>query len=197
MRRVLLGFLVAIALVAGYVAWRYPGAWGLVRYRAAPTHVVVPVEGVRLASLDSSFGAPRSEGRKHEGIDIFAPRGTRVVSATRGIVARVGQNRLGGNVVWVAGEGATMYYYAHLERFRDGIAPGETVGPGALLGYVGTTGNAVGTPPHLHFGVYPLGNWLRAVDPYPFLVERAAAPSRARPPSRVPGSAFRVPRSGS
>ena len=99
---------------------------------------------------------PAARGRKHEGIDIFAARGTPVHSATEGIVLRVGANRLGGRVVWVLGPGGQRHYYAHLDRFAD-ISAGLQVRAGTVLGYVGTTGNAAGTPPHLHYGVYESG----------------------------------------
>jgi murein DD-endopeptidase MepM/ murein hydrolase activator NlpD len=183
-RRLLRGVVIAvlavvlIAVVAS--TWR---ARPLLRYREEATDVVVPVMGVAPSALTSSWGAPRSGGRRHEGIDIFAARGTPVVAATRGEVVRIGQNRLGGNVVWVAGAGARLYYYAHLSRFRTGLSVGEAVEPGTVLGYVGTSGNAAGTPPHLHFGMYPLSHGLRAVDPHPFLVERGrrlAPPAPAR-----------------
>jgi peptidoglycan LD-endopeptidase LytH len=144
-------------------------ARALVEFWQPPAGYLVPVEGVAPRSLSGSFGAPRSERRTHEGIDIFAPRGTPVVAAAAGRVIRVGTNRLGGNVVWVAGAGAQLYYYAHLDSYRDGITVGEPVVPGSVLGYVGTTGNAVHTPPHLHFGVYPFMTRFRAIDPYPML----------------------------
>ncbi len=138
-----------------------------------PEHLRMPVKGVRPEALRSTFGAPRSGGRKHEGIDIFAPRGTPVVSATRGTVWKVGHDRLGGKVVMVLGEGPAFYYYAHLDRHAPGLKRGMRVEPGTRLGTVGNTGNARNTPPHLHFGVYPLrlrGLFgARAVDPYPLL----------------------------
>jgi murein DD-endopeptidase MepM/ murein hydrolase activator NlpD len=161
----------AIGLFAGVMVVS-PTARALVRFFPEPQRVVVPVLGVSPHALTSSWGSPRSEGRHHEGIDIFARRGTPVVSATSGEVTRIGQDRLGGNVVWVAGEGLKLYYYAHLDRFREGLTVGRRVAPGEQLGYVGTTGNAAGTPPHLHFGVYPLGNAFRAVDPAPLLQTR-------------------------
>ncbi len=82
--------------------------WALVQYSSPPGDIVLPVAGVRRDELTDTWGAARSEGRKHEGIDIFAPRGTAVVAAAAGRVVRVGQNRLGGNVVYVAGDGAQV-----------------------------------------------------------------------------------------
>jgi peptidoglycan LD-endopeptidase LytH len=124
-----------------------------------------PVSGLTAGAVQSGFGAQRDHGtRSHEGIDIFAPRGTPVVAVTDGI-AHTDINGLGGNVVWLhAGlMGATRYYYAHLDRWAiDGSVP---VREGDVLGYVGNTGNARSTSPHLHFGVYDGG----AVDPTPFL----------------------------
>ena len=145
-------------------------AWALVRYAAPGARLTVPVEGVERRALRSSFGEPRSGRRKHEGIDIFARRGTPIVAASDGEVVRVGTtDRLGGNTVWVAGSGARLYYYAHLDHHRPGLSVGERVRAGTRLGFVGTTGNARGTPPHLHFGVYPALRAFRAVDPAPLL----------------------------
>ena len=125
-----------------------------------------------------SWGSPRSGGRQHQGIDIFAPKGTPVVSTTRGVVTRVGSNRLGGLVVGVLGPGLEWHYYAHLNAFGD-YREGDVVQPGDVLGYVGTTGNARGTPPHLHYGIYRHG----AHNPYERLA--AAAGSRHQTPSRI------------
>jgi murein DD-endopeptidase MepM/ murein hydrolase activator NlpD len=130
-----------------------------------PATLPVPVRGVEPHALVDTWQGARSEGRKHEGIDIFARRGTAVVAATEGIVLRVGTNRLGGQVVWVLGPGGQRHYYAHLDRYAD-IENGERVRAGTVLGYVGTTGNAAGTPPHLHYGIYEVG---AAVNPYPML----------------------------
>lgn len=126
----------------------------------------VPVAGIDASEVADSFGAPRGADRAHEGVDIFAERGTPVVSVTRGIVARVGENRLGGNIVFVLGPGGERYYYAHLDSFAPGLEASQRVEVGAFLGRVGTTGNAAGTPPHLHFGIYGRGG---AQDPYPRL----------------------------
>lgn len=128
--------------------------------------LAVPVEGVRAGQIESSWHAPRSGGRLHEGQDIFAPRGTAVRSATEGYVVRVGESPLGGNTVFVLGAGGRTYYYAHLDSYAPDAAVGTYVTPQTVLGYVGTTGNAAGTSPHLHFGVY---NASGAIDPLPLL----------------------------
>ncbi|MGM8887834.1 M23 family metallopeptidase [Psychrobacter sp. 1U2] len=115
--------------------------------------------------LTDTWGAARSQGRTHEGIDIFAPRGTPVQSTTQGIVSKVGENTLGGRVVMVVGPGGAGHYYAHLEDYAD-ITPNDWVNAGDIIGYVGDSGNAKGTPPHVHYGIYISGS---AVNPYPLL----------------------------
>ncbi|MGP5120385.1 M23 family metallopeptidase [Psychrobacter alimentarius] len=115
--------------------------------------------------LADTWGAARSQGRTHEGIDIFAPRGTPIQSTTQGIVSKVGNNNLGGRVVVVVGPGGAGHYYAHLEDYAD-ISPNDWVNAGDIIGYVGDSGNAKGTPPHLHYGVYINGS---AVNPYPLM----------------------------
>ena len=170
MKRLVLA-LVAAAIVTA-VTSRYARGWidrGMLLYalatEAPPGHVLIPVKDVTAHRLANSWGNPRSGGRQHQGIDIFAPAGTPVVSATRGIVTRVGTNTLGGQVVWVLGPGLEWHYYAHLDRYGD-IRPGDILQAGAVIGYVGTTGNARGGPPHLHYGIYRRGH---AENPYPRL----------------------------
>jgi peptidoglycan LD-endopeptidase LytH len=131
----------------------------------APSALPVPVAGVAPKQLADTWGGARSEGRRHEGIDIFARRGTPVLSSTEGVVLRVGINRLGGQVVWVLGPGGQRHYYAHLDRYGD-VRAGTRVWPGTVLGYVGNTGNAATTPSHLHYGIYTTEG---AINPYPFL----------------------------
>lgn len=132
----------------------------------APLSLPVPVEGVEPSQLSDTWGAARSEGRKHEGIDIFAPRGTQILSVSPGLVLFRGWNRLGGNTVTVLGPAGYRHYYAHLDEYD---APGtlDWVKQGEVLGYVGDTGNAAGTPTHLHYGIYI--PWHGAIDPYPLL----------------------------
>lgn len=143
--------------------------------------VLMPVEGVTLSQVSDTWGAARSEGRSHEGTDIFAPEGTPVYAATPGYVQRIGSNPVGGNIVSVIGGAGTRYYYAHLSRFAENLREGQYVTPETVLGYVGNTGNAEATPPHLHFGIYAgiyagesylTCDW-DAENPYPLLVDRA------------------------
>lgn len=130
-----------------------------------PAQLRIPVTHPSAPRIVNTWAAPRPGGRQHEGVDIFAPRDTPVVSTTRGLVTRVGTNRLGGQVIWVLGPGLESHYYAHLERFAD-VRPGDIVNVGEVLGYVGRTGNARGTPFHLHYGIYRFG---KAENPYPRL----------------------------
>lgn len=160
---------VAVVLVLGLLATQRT-AWALVRYSGSPGVLALPVRGVARAALRSSFGEPRSGHRKHAGIDIFARRGTAVVAAAEGLVVRIGTtDRLGGKTVWVAGKPSTLYYYAHLDHFASDLGVGAHVDRGDLIGFVGNTGNARSTPPHLHFGVYPAARAFWPVDPTPLL----------------------------
>jgi murein DD-endopeptidase MepM/ murein hydrolase activator NlpD len=139
-----------------------------IRLAAMPLPAVyrLPVQDVRFSQLQDSWHAPRDGGwRRHEGIDIFAPRGTAVRAATEGVILRIGHGGLGGRAVWVMGPGGQRHYYAHLDRFA-GVFTGMRVQAGTLLGYVGNSGNAKGTPPHLHYGIYTASG---AVNPYPLL----------------------------
>lgn len=145
------------------------------------SRVKMPVEDVSKREIADTWHAPRSGGRLHQGQDIFAPKGTRVLSATNGYVYRIGENNLGGQTVSVISSGGRVYYYAHLDAYAPGIKVGDPVSTRTVLGFVGTTGNAQGTPPHLHFGVYTLGG---AINPLPLITDRTApAPTvtRTRP----------------
>lgn len=135
----------------------------------------IPVDRVQQRQLRDTWHASRSNGRKHEGIDIFAARGTPVRSTTEGVISRIGTNRLGGNVVWVLGPGGHRHYYAHLDQFAN-VRTGERISAGTLLGFVGNTGNAKTTPPHLHYGIY---TYAGAINPFPLLLTRTA-PDDAR-----------------
>lgn len=116
--------------------------------------ILMPVEGVRVADVADTWGAPRPGGRQHEGQDIFAETGTPIYSGTEGYVVKRGLDNLGGQVVMIAGKGGRYYYYAHLDDFAPNIEVGDRVSTDSLVGYVGNTGDAITTPPHLHFGMY-------------------------------------------
>jgi murein DD-endopeptidase MepM/ murein hydrolase activator NlpD len=138
---------------------------------ASSALLAFPVHGVDGAAIWSGFGAERDGGRRaHRGVDIFAARGTPVLAATDGWVTRVETTRVGGNVIWMQPLFGNMrVYYAHLQA--QWVEPGDFVVAGQPLGAVGNTGNAVTTPPHLHFGVYVRRPGVRggAQDPVEFL----------------------------
>ena len=175
------GRFVALAAVVALAACSLPtlregGRRLSLLHDAPPSWLPVPVAGVTAAKLSDSFGDPRSGGRVHEGIGIFAPRGTPVGSATPGIVIQRGELGLGGRVVSVLGPGGYRHYYAHLD---DWAAPrqGDWVEAGEVIGYVGDSGNAAGGAPHLHYGVYAPGGG--AMNPYSLLVAPRPAPAAA------------------
>lgn len=134
-----------------------------------PRKLPVPVDGVKANQLKDTWGAARSQGRSHEGIDIMAPRGTKVLSSTDGLVTSLKGNNLGGTVVWIMGPSGAYHYYAHLDKHKRGLKEGDYVKKGTLIGYVGNTGNARHTAPHLHYGLYLDGKGRGAVNPYPYL----------------------------
>ena len=166
-----LGAITLIALLCVVVGiWipvlRHPVEFIRLMTSSPPSVVRIPVMGVMKREIPNSWGNPRSGGRSHQGVDIFAKRGTPVLSATDGIVIRVGTNTLGGQVINVLGPGRQVHYYAHLDRYGQ-FKAGDYVFAGSILGYVGNTGNARETPPHLHYGVYdPVRG---AVNPWPLL----------------------------
>lgn len=148
----------------------------LARLPAEPDEVLaMPVDGVRVAQIADTWGAPRGGGRRHEGQDVFAPRGTPVRSATHGIVFEISDRFTGGRGVMVLGAGGVRYFYTHFDAYAEGLREGMAVTPDTILGYVGTDGNAGGTPPHLHFGAYAFDSEScrhRAFDPLPLMVDR-------------------------
>lgn len=143
---------------------------------------VFPVEGPY--SFADTFGAPRMVGTKyehtHEGTDIFAPKGSELYAVERGVVTRVGTDVLGGIKLWLVGSSGVRYYYAHLQKFAPGIRDGMVVDAGELVGFVGNTGNAKTTPPHVHFEIHPGGG--PAVNPYPILRVVADIEAMTKPP---------------
>ncbi len=129
-----------------------------------------PVAGKGNKNVQSFWGASRDGGgRSHEGVDIFAPRGTPVVAVAEGYITRTGNHGLGGKQVWLRDNAiGNSHYYAHLDSVLT--QSGNRVKVGDTLGLVGNTGNAAGGATHLHFGIYSTGG---AVNPYPYIRQRA------------------------
>jgi murein DD-endopeptidase MepM/ murein hydrolase activator NlpD len=142
---------------------------------ARPQGLMVPVEGVKASQVSDTFGQPRGKERRHEALDIMAPRGTRVLAAADGKVVKLFNSKPGGLTVYEFDPTRTYaYYYAHLDRYADGLKEGMELKRGDLVGYVGSTGNARAEAPHLHFAVVeltPEKEWWKgtAIDPYPLL----------------------------
>jgi murein DD-endopeptidase MepM/ murein hydrolase activator NlpD len=131
--------------------------------------LVIPIENIRTQDIHDTWRAPRPDIRTHDGQDIFAPSGTPIYAAAHGYITRIGWNNLGGNIVLILAAGGHRHYYAHLDSFAPELYAGIEVSTSTLLGYVGNTGNATSTPPHLHFGIYTNQG---AIDPLPLFVER-------------------------
>ena len=142
------------------------------RPKLTPGRYVFPVYGP--SSFSNDWQAPRAGVGWHHGTDIFAPLGAPVLAVTDGEVFSVGWNRIGGWRLWLRDSGGNQYYYAHLSAFSPLAVNGRRVRAGDVVGFVGTTGDAEGTPPHLHFEIHPVGllslGYDGAVNPYPYLL---------------------------
>ncbi len=137
--------------------------------------LLIPVAGVRPEELRDTFQESRAAGRTHDAIDIPAPRGTPVLAASDGRVVKLWQSVPGGTTIYqLDPDNTTVYYYAHLDRYADGLAEGHFARRGEIIAYVGDTGNAGAGNYHLHFSVLiitdPKRYWDGAnVNPYPLL----------------------------
>jgi murein DD-endopeptidase MepM/ murein hydrolase activator NlpD len=137
--------------------------------------LLIPVEGVRPEQLRDTFQEARSEGRVHDAIDIPAPRGTPVLAAADGRIVKLFQSERGGTTIYqLDPDNKTIYYYAHLERYADGLAEGHTARRGEVIAYVGDTGNAGAGNYHLHFSILIVSDPKRYwdgtnINPYPLL----------------------------
>jgi murein DD-endopeptidase MepM/ murein hydrolase activator NlpD len=135
-----------------------------------------PISGLTLANLRDSFEETHN-GHRHEAMDILEPRGTPVRAAVQGTIRKLFLSKPGGITIYEFDEKAEYcYYYAHLDRYAEGLHEGMLVRPGEVIGFVGSTGNAVESTPHLHFAIFELGpekQWSRGkpVNPYPGLVD--------------------------
>jgi murein DD-endopeptidase MepM/ murein hydrolase activator NlpD len=126
--------------------------------------LLIPVQGVRAEELRDTFTDARSEGRVHDAIDIMAPRNAPVVAAADGRVVKLFRSAKGGITLYqlAAADEHIVFYYAHLERYADGLTEGHVARRGETLAYVGDTGNASPGNTHLHFQIY------RVADPKHF-----------------------------
>jgi murein DD-endopeptidase MepM/ murein hydrolase activator NlpD len=133
---------------------------------------VFPVYGQ--VSFTDSFGAFRADTGWHHGDDIFAPLGSPVLAAAKGVVFSVGWNTLGGNRLWLADRQGNQFYYAHLSAYSPLAVNGARVNAGDVLGFVGNTGDAISTPYHLHFEIHPVSllgkGYDGVIDPTPYLM---------------------------
>ena len=144
----------------------------------SPPPIVLPIENLKRSDIQDTFDQARGGGaRKHEATDILAPRGTPVVAVRPGVIQKLFVSQPGGNTIYLFDETHPFcYYYAHLDRYAEGLKEGMKVRPGQVIGYVGTSGNAPPDTPHLHFGVFALGpekKWWEGtpLNPYPLLLE--------------------------
>ena len=167
----------ALALAAGPDSGALPaGEAAAALPEPEPPALGMPVQGVAPGDVQDTYTDQRGGGaRVHEALDIMAPRGTPVLAVDSGRIAKLFLSKPGGITVYQFDPtGHFAYYYAHLDRYAEGLAEGQTVQRGQLLGYVGFTGNASPDAPHLHFGLFRLDaaqRWWTGVpmNPYPYL----------------------------
>jgi murein DD-endopeptidase MepM/ murein hydrolase activator NlpD len=138
--------------------------------------LIVPVQGIERSAIVSNYDDARGSDRKHEALDILAPRGTPVVAIEGGRIVKLFTSARGGLTIYQFDPSEQFcYYYAHLDGYAPGLAEGQVVVPGQTLGFVGTTGNAPKNTPHLHFSISKLGDekkWWDGVPLDPALVLR-------------------------
>lgn len=164
---------VALPAVNGAVAT--PGASA----SAAPAgaKLLLPVEGIKLADLRDNFDQPRGADRHHEALDIMAPKGTKVLAVADGKLVKLFNSKPGGLTVYQFDPSEKYaYYYAHLDRYADGVKEGMDLKRGDMVGYVGVTGNSDPNAPHLHFAVVELTaekKWWKGtpINPFPLIGE--------------------------
>jgi len=143
-----------------------------------PGKLLVPVQGIKAAQLTDTFYQTRGEQRQHEALDIMAPTGTPVIAVADGKVVKLFQSKPGGLTVYQFDPSEQFaYYYAHLDRYADGIAEGMEVKRGTVIGYVGVTGNSDPNAPHLHFALVsltPEKQWWKGtpLNPFPLMADQ-------------------------
>lgn len=143
----------------------------------ASRRLLIPVAGIARKQLVDNFDETRGGKRRHDALDIMAPRGTPVFAVDDGRVAKLFKSAAGGLTIYQFDPGEQFtYYYAHLDAYEKGLVEGLIVKRGDVIGYVGSTGNAPAHAPHLHFTIFRLGpdkKWWKgqAMNPYPYLTE--------------------------
>jgi murein DD-endopeptidase MepM/ murein hydrolase activator NlpD len=144
-------------------------------YTGPTDQLIIPVAGIKATQLVDTYTQARSGGRAHDAIDIIAPHNTPVLAATSGTILRLFQSKLGGTTLYQLGpDQHTVYYYAHLDHYADGLAQGSAVKQGEIIGYVGDTGDAGAGNYHLHFAIWKIEDpkkfWDgQNINPYPIL----------------------------
>ncbi|MES3022427.1 MAG: M23 family metallopeptidase [Pseudomonadota bacterium] len=143
----------------------------------APVKLLLPVDGIKLGDLSDGFDQPRGKDRHHEALDIMAPKGAKVFAVADGKLVKLFNSKAGGLTIYQFDPTEQFaYYYAHLDRYADGMTEGMALKRGDLIGYVGVTGNSAPDAPHLHFAVVQLTSekqWWKGtpVNPFPLLTQ--------------------------
>jgi len=167
--------------------------------RPAPTAAIVSGDGyvfpiVGDVGFTDDYGAPRAGTGWHHGNDLFADRGTPVVAVADGVLSRVGVNTLGGNRLWLTDDAGNAFYYAHLSAYAPVAVEGARVVAGQVVAFVGNTGQAITTPPHLHFEIHPSAG--DSVNPYPYLLAWQRGSDIPRAFAQAAGSSSPAPAAG-
>ncbi len=173
-----------------------PAAPIILPRRPAPTGVLAPTDARYVfpvhgeSSFIDDYGFPRASTGWHQGVDVFGPTGTPLLAVTDGTLSKVGVNRLGGNRLWLTDEDGNEFYYAHMSAYAPSAVNGARVQAGEVIGFLGNSGEAITTPPHLHFQIHPGGG--DSINPYPFLLawqRRGVLPKAFRAAATSPGPA--------
>jgi murein DD-endopeptidase MepM/ murein hydrolase activator NlpD len=141
-----------------------------------PLDISLPLKGLKISDIHDTFDQVREGTRRHEATDIMAPRGAPVIAVNDGKIVKLFLSKPGGNTIYQFDPSERYcYYYAHLDHYADGLAEGRIVHRGDTIGFVGSTGNADPSAPHLHFEIHildPEKRWYQgtAINPYPYLV---------------------------
>ncbi len=144
-------------------------------------HLILPIEGLTARDIHDTFDQGRPGGKSHEASDLLAPRGTPILAVEDGVIQKLFLSKPGGTTIYEFDpQSVFCYYYAHLDRYGEGLKEGLHVKQGEVIGFVGTSGNAPPNAPHLHFAIFKLGmekHWWQgaAINPYPLLMKLATS----------------------